>query len=75
MLPMLSRSHVDRLISELQNAEFKLEFEPTNTLEYVESLNFLEEIQERVSIYNYVIILLCNSCLLFDYFFTGREMS
>jgi len=49
MLPKLSRSHVDRLISELQNAEFKLEFLPTSTLEYVESLNFLEQIQERVS--------------------------
>lgn len=49
MLPMLSRSHVDRLIAELQNAEFKLEFEPASTIEYVESLNFLEEIQERVT--------------------------
>ena len=49
MLPKLSRGHVDRLINELQNAEFKLEFEPTSTIEYVESLNFLEEIQERVS--------------------------
>ena len=49
MLPQLSRGHVDRLINELQNAEFKLEFEPTSTIEYVESLNFLEEIQERVS--------------------------
>lgn len=48
MLPLLSRSHVDRLINELQNAEFKLEFVPTSTLEYVESLNFLEEIQERI---------------------------
>lgn len=46
---MLSRSHVDRLIAELQNSEFKLEFEPTSTIEYVESLNFLEEIQERVT--------------------------
>lgn len=65
---MLSRSHVDRLIAELQNGEFKLEFEPASTIEYVESLNFLEEVQERVrdSQYYYVyacVITVSYSCL------------
>jgi len=67
MLPTLSRSHVDRLISELQNAEFKLEFLPTTTLEYVESLNFLEEIQKRVSVMSFFsLLLLLNVMLLFN---------
>jgi len=67
MLPTLSRSHVDRLISELQNAEFKLEFLPTTTLEYVESLNFLEEIQKRVSVMSFSpLLLLLNIMLLFN---------
>jgi len=67
MLPTLSRSHVDRLISELQNAEFKLEFLPTTTLEYVESLNFLEEIQKRVSVMSFFsLLILLNVMLLFN---------
>ena len=46
---MKARKEVDRLIAELQDAQFKLELVPTTTLEYVESLTFLDEIQERVS--------------------------
>lgn len=48
MVPKLARQHVDRLIAELQNAQFKLEFEPSTTIEYVENLSFLDEIQERI---------------------------
>ena len=39
---------MDRLIAELQDAQFKLEIEPTTTLEFVQSLTFLDEIQERI---------------------------
>ncbi len=48
ILPVKARKEVDRLSAELQDAQFKLEFMPTTTLEYVESLTFLDEIQERV---------------------------
>ncbi|KAK3599709.1 hypothetical protein CHS0354_037182 [Potamilus streckersoni] len=48
MLPALARKEVDRLIAELQDAQFKLEFTPTTTLEFVKTLNFLDEIQVRV---------------------------
>lgn len=49
MLPHLSKKKVDAIISEAQDAEYKLEFVPTTTIEYVNSLVFLDEIQERVS--------------------------
>lgn len=49
MLPRLSKKKVDAIISEAQDAEYKLEFIPTTTIEYVNSLVFLDEIQERVS--------------------------
>ena len=48
ILPVKARKEVDRLIAELQDAQFKLELGPTTTLEYVESLTFLDEIQERI---------------------------
>ncbi len=48
ILPVKARKEVDRLIAELQDAQFRLELTPTATLEYVESLTFLDEIQERV---------------------------
>ena len=41
---------MDRLIAELQDAQFKLEATPTTTLEFVKSLTFLDEIQVRVRI-------------------------
>ena len=50
ILPMKARSEVDRLLTELQDAQFKLEFEPTTTIEYVQSLTLLDEIHERVSL-------------------------
>ena len=45
---MKARKEVDRLIAELQDAQFKLEFEPTTTIEYVDSLTFLDDIQIRI---------------------------
>uniref|UniRef100_A0A286XH43 Dynein axonemal heavy chain 6 n=1 Tax=Cavia porcellus TaxID=10141 RepID=A0A286XH43_CAVPO len=48
MLPQLSKKKVDAIISEAQDAEYKLEFIPTTTIEYVNSLVFLDEIQERI---------------------------
>ncbi|XP_012945207.1 dynein heavy chain 6, axonemal, partial [Aplysia californica] len=48
MLPVLARREVDRLIAELQDAQFKLEFGPTTTIEFVNSLNFLDDIQVRI---------------------------
>ncbi|XP_060043693.1 dynein axonemal heavy chain 6 [Erinaceus europaeus] len=48
MLPRLSKKKVDAIISEAQDAEYKLEFVPTTTIEYVSSLVFLDEIQERI---------------------------
>ncbi|XP_064233934.1 dynein axonemal heavy chain 6 isoform X11 [Aotus nancymaae] len=48
MLPLQSKRKVDAIISEAQDAEYKLEFVPTTTTEYVHSLIFLDEIQERI---------------------------
>ncbi|EPY82102.1 hypothetical protein CB1_000688086 [Camelus ferus] len=48
MLPRQSKKNVDAIISEAQDAEYKLEFVPTTTIEYVNSLVFLDEIQERI---------------------------
>ena len=48
ILPMIAKANTDRLIAECQEATFKLEFKPQTTIEYVDSLNFLDQIQERV---------------------------
>ncbi|XP_074661680.1 dynein axonemal heavy chain 6-like [Tubulanus polymorphus] len=48
MLPKLARREVDRLIAELQDGQFKLEIVPTTTNEFVESLSFLDVVQERI---------------------------
>ncbi|CAE1329167.1 DNAH [Acanthosepion pharaonis] len=48
LLPVLARREVDRLITELQDGQFQLEFEPTSTEEYVKSLTFLDKIQDRI---------------------------
>ncbi|XP_036606051.1 dynein heavy chain 6, axonemal [Trichosurus vulpecula] len=48
MLPLQSKKKVDAIISEAQDAEYKLEFVPTTTVEFVNSLIFLDEIQERI---------------------------
>lgn len=48
ILPMIAKKNTDRLIAECQEATFKLESKPQSTIEYVEALNFLEKIQERI---------------------------
>ena len=48
MLPKQSKKQMDMLIAECQDAQYKLEVIPTTTLEFVESLTFLDEIQLRV---------------------------
>ncbi|KAI4873222.1 hypothetical protein NFI96_025127 [Prochilodus magdalenae] len=50
MLPLLAKKKMDAIIAEAQDAQFKLEFLPTVTTEYVNSLTFLEEIQERIEL-------------------------
>ncbi|XP_044515237.1 dynein axonemal heavy chain 6 [Gracilinanus agilis] len=50
MLPLQSKKKVDAIISEAQDAEYKLEFVPTATVEYVNSLIFLDDIQERIEV-------------------------
>ncbi|XP_067106416.1 dynein axonemal heavy chain 6 [Osmerus mordax] len=48
MLPLLAKRKIDAVIAESQDAQFKLEFGPTATIEFVNSLTFLEEVQERI---------------------------
>ncbi|XP_051560675.1 dynein axonemal heavy chain 6 [Myxocyprinus asiaticus] len=50
ILPQLAKRKMDDIIAELQDAQFKLDFVPTVTNEYVNSLNFLEEIQKRIEV-------------------------
>ncbi|XP_041935143.1 dynein heavy chain 6, axonemal [Alosa sapidissima] len=50
MLPLLAKKKMDSIIAEVQDAQFKLEFAPSSTLDYVNSLTFLEEIQERIEV-------------------------
>ena len=39
---------MDEILSEVQDAQFKLEFQPGTTLEHVEYLTFMDEVQDRV---------------------------
>ena len=48
ILPKLAKRRTDTLMKFCQDAQFKLEVVPTNTLEYVENLSFLDVIQEKV---------------------------
>ncbi|CAM5115591.1 unnamed protein product [Eretmochelys imbricata] len=48
MLPVIGKKKVTAIIAEAQDAKFKLEFLPSTTTEYVNSLIFLDEIQERI---------------------------
>ena len=50
ILPVKARSELDRLTVELQNAQNQLETAPVNTIEFVNALTFLDQIQERVMI-------------------------
>jgi hypothetical protein len=47
-LPQLAKKRVDRLMEFCQDSQFKLEIVPTATEEFVDSLTFLDEIQEQV---------------------------
>nr|XP_015200901.1 PREDICTED: dynein heavy chain 6, axonemal [Lepisosteus oculatus] len=48
MLPLLAKKKMDTIIAEAQDAQFRLEFVPTATTDYVDSLTFLDEIQDRI---------------------------
>lgn len=48
ILPIIAKHRTDCLITESQDATFKLEATPASTIEYVNSLTFLEKIQERI---------------------------
>ncbi|KAM9330540.1 dynein axonemal heavy chain 6 [Gastrophryne carolinensis] len=50
ILPVLAKKKMDAIIAEAQDAQFKLEFFPTTTLDYVNTLVFLDEIQERIDV-------------------------
>ena len=47
-MPKLAKRQMDSIISEAQDAQFKLELVPASTIEFVESLTFLDEIQDRI---------------------------
>uniref|UniRef100_A0A6Q2Z4C9 Dynein, axonemal, heavy chain 6 n=1 Tax=Esox lucius TaxID=8010 RepID=A0A6Q2Z4C9_ESOLU len=50
MLPLLAKRKMEAIMTEAQDAQFRLEFVPTATAEFVNSLTFLEEIQERIEV-------------------------
>ncbi|KAG9480610.1 hypothetical protein GDO78_012200 [Eleutherodactylus coqui] len=50
ILPILGKKKMDAILAEAQDAEFKLQFYPTTTLDYVNTLIFLDEIQERIDV-------------------------
>ena len=47
-LPILARQRMDTLILFSQDASGRLEKKPTSTVEFVESLTFLDQIQEKI---------------------------
>ncbi|XP_042305526.1 dynein axonemal heavy chain 6 [Sceloporus undulatus] len=48
MLPIIAKKKVTAILAEANDAKYKLEFLPTTTMEYVFSLTFLDEIQDRI---------------------------
>ncbi|XP_015770017.1 PREDICTED: dynein heavy chain 6, axonemal-like [Acropora digitifera] len=48
ILPKLAKLRTDTLMEFCKDAQFKLEVIPSSTVEYVESLTFLDKIQEKV---------------------------
>ncbi|KAE8631104.1 hypothetical protein XENTR_v10001083 [Xenopus tropicalis] len=50
MLPILAKKKTDAVIAEALDAQFKLQSLPTTTIDYVNSLIFLDEIQERIEV-------------------------
>ena len=49
ILPRIAKRITDALITESQDAIFKLDSKPQTTIDYVDALTFLDQIQERVS--------------------------
>lgn len=49
MLPVIAKKKVNTILAEANDAKFKLEFLPSTTTEYVVTLTFLDEIQDRVN--------------------------
>ena len=47
-MPKLAKKKADALIQFAQNAQYNLEMKPQSTMEYVESLTFLDEIQDQI---------------------------
>ncbi|XP_045894233.1 dynein axonemal heavy chain 6-like [Micropterus dolomieu] len=50
MLTRLAKRKLDAVIAEACEAQFKLEFSPSTTAELANSLTFLDEIQERITV-------------------------
>ncbi|KAL7988579.1 hypothetical protein Chor_007498, partial [Crotalus horridus] len=50
MLPVIAKKKVNTILAEANDAKFKLEFLPYTTTEYVVTLTFLDEIQDRIEI-------------------------
>ncbi|XP_067839723.1 dynein axonemal heavy chain 6 [Heptranchias perlo] len=50
ILPVLAKKKTDAIIHEAQDAEYKLEIIPTTTMEFVNNLLFLDEMQERIEV-------------------------
>lgn len=48
ILPQLAKKKADCLIQFAQNAQYNLELKPQITMEYVESLTFLDQIQDQI---------------------------
>ncbi|XP_047672459.1 dynein axonemal heavy chain 6 isoform X2 [Tachysurus fulvidraco] len=66
MLPKLAKRKMDAVITEMQDACFKLELVPTSTTEYVNSLTFLEDIQERIGFLDAEVKTVCEMYKLID---------
>ena len=60
ILPKLAKKRTDTLMEFCQDAQFKLEAIPSSTSEYVESLTFLDTIQEKVQHNFFVSFNLCS---------------
>ena len=41
---------MDDIINEAQDSQFRLELTPGSTLEYVQNLTFLDEVQDRIEV-------------------------
>uniref|UniRef100_A0A8C5FLE3 Dynein, axonemal, heavy chain 6 n=1 Tax=Gadus morhua TaxID=8049 RepID=A0A8C5FLE3_GADMO len=50
MLPLLAKKRLDAIMSESLDAQIRLGVVPSATTEFVNSLTFLDEIQERISV-------------------------